>query len=85
MPLYIIVLELKNYKKQYEQLYSELKYLGSIKMLNNAWCIKRNNLHSTYLRNYLVQFIYDKDRLVVTQIQDLAPYCTFNLLTDLPN
>ena len=85
MSLFLINFDLRKNKKDYKSLFEELKYIGALQLTKETWCIKRTCTHATTLRNHLLQLIFEDDSLIVSKIQEIAPYKTKNLPKDLTN
>lgn len=79
--LFIISYDLKPPGQEYRTLISALKQMGAKRVLKSQWAFMGARGRAEELRDTLMAFIDDNDRLLVTEVRDWASY---NLMSD-PN
>ena len=78
--LYSVSYDLRKPGADYDSLYNALEGLGARRVLESEWVLRHDNTTASKLRDYLMQFIDQNDRLLVIAIQNWA---SFNTMTDI--
>jgi hypothetical protein len=74
MALYWIGYDLDKPGQDYTDLISRLKQLGAVRVLKSDWLLGHDETNPKQIRDDLIRFLDDNDRILVTELKNNAAW-----------